>query len=92
MSTLVEKAAALAPSAIKGNLDDAGELPLGKYLEQESRRFLKNMILLIRGTRYTRSSKSDHLDLPELTAERVSSFAGTGRTKRHMTVPNGPTS
>ena len=46
MSTLVEKAAAMAPSAVaakKGNLDDADELPLGKYLEQESRRFLKNM-------------------------------------------------
>jgi enoyl-CoA hydratase/carnithine racemase len=46
VSTLVEKAAAMAPSAVaakKGNLDDADELPLGKYLEQESRRFLKNM-------------------------------------------------
>jgi 2-(1,2-epoxy-1,2-dihydrophenyl)acetyl-CoA isomerase len=46
VSTLVDKAAAMAPSAvaaIKGNLDDASELPLGEYLEEESRRFLKNM-------------------------------------------------
>jgi 2-(1,2-epoxy-1,2-dihydrophenyl)acetyl-CoA isomerase len=46
VSTLVDKAATTAPSAvaaIKGNLDDASELPLGEYLEEESRRFLKNM-------------------------------------------------
>lgn len=46
VSTLVDKATAMAPSvvaAIKGNLDDASELPLGEYLEEESRRFLKNM-------------------------------------------------
>jgi len=46
VSTLVDKAAAMAPSAvaaIKGNLGDASELPLRKYLEEESRRFLKNM-------------------------------------------------
>jgi 2-(1,2-epoxy-1,2-dihydrophenyl)acetyl-CoA isomerase len=46
VSLLADKGAGMSPSAvaaIKGNLDDASELPLGEYLEEECRRFLKNM-------------------------------------------------
>ena len=44
--TLAEQAASSAPSAIaaiKRNLDAASELPLGGYLDEETRRFLKTM-------------------------------------------------
>ena len=78
VSLLVDKAAAMAPSAvatIKGNLDDASELPLGEYLEEESRRFLKNMDSADSREAVPPSSKSDRLGSPELTDERVSPFA-----------------
>jgi 2-(1,2-epoxy-1,2-dihydrophenyl)acetyl-CoA isomerase len=46
VSGLAQDAVSMAPSAvaaIKGNLRDATQLTLGNYLEEESRRFLKNM-------------------------------------------------